>query len=63
MATLVNETSTTQVWLSDDQPVFITLDNSLETVTFSTDSEGINLITEIPATVLVEVSQEINDAL
>lgn len=63
MATLVRETSTTQTWLSDNEAIYITLDNSLETVIFSPDIDGIERITDIPATVLVEVSQEINDAL
>lgn len=63
MATLVRETSTTQTWLSDNEAIYITLDNSLETVSFSPDIDGIERITDIPATVLVEVSQEINDAL
>lgn len=63
MASLVKEDSLTQTWLSDEDHIYFTLDNSLETVTFSPDLDGNEQITEVPVVVLIEAARTIAEEM
>lgn len=61
MATHVSETNLHQVWLADEEGIFIFYDEVNETFAFSPDKDGINLITDIPASVIREIADDILD--
>lgn len=61
MATLVNETVLHNVWLSDEEGLFIFHDEMNGTFSLSTDQDGINLINNIPASIIREIADDILD--
>lgn len=61
MATLVNETILHNVWLSEEEGLFIFHDEVNGTISLSTDQDGINLINNIPATIIREIADDILD--
>lgn len=61
MAKHISETNLHQVWLADEEGIFIFYDEVNETFSFSPDKDGINLITDIPASVIREIADDILD--
>lgn len=61
MATLVDENVLHNVWLSDAEGIFIFHDEVDNTFTLSTDEDGINLINDIPASIIREIADDILD--
>lgn len=61
MATLVQKNMLHTIWLADEEGVFIFHDDVNETFSFSPDKDGINLITDIPASVIREIADDILD--
>lgn len=61
MATLVKKNMLHTIWLADDEGIFIFHDEVNETFSFSPDKDGINLINDIPASVIREIADDILD--
>lgn len=63
MAVLVKKTMLHNIWLADEEGIFIFHDEVNETFSFSPDKDGTNLINDIPASVILEVAEIVNDNL
>lgn len=59
MARKVDSNFIHTIWLADEEGVFIFHDEVNNTFYFSPDKDGTDLITDIPASVIREVSQDI----
>lgn len=61
MAALVKKNMLHTIWLADEEGIFIFHDEVNETFSFSPDKDGINLINDIPASVIREIADDILD--